>query len=178
MSNEESSQLPKDKAELLQRIEREWELLENAIHQVSHRQMSVPDSGGWSIKDNLAHLATWERFLRLYHLRDLPPYDVMGVERAAFEKLDENELNAIIFERNKDRSAEEIIAELENSHRQVLADLERIPFNDLMKARKADDPGAGLLIQWVIGNTYEHYREHGVSIQRLVQQIKAHHQAG
>ena len=172
MSDDDYSQMPKDKTELMERIRREWTALERAIQQAGDERMSVPDAGGWSIKDNLAHLAAWERFMRLHYFRRLPPHEVMGVDEATYERVDEDGQNAILFERDKDRPAAEVIAELRQSHEQVLADLEPMLFADLMKPRD-DDPEARPLIVWVIGNTYDHYREHRASIERLIERLDA-----
>ena len=53
--------LPDNKTELLDRIDREWNALEDVLSLLGHEQIEVPDAGGWSAKDNLAHLAEWER---------------------------------------------------------------------------------------------------------------------
>ncbi len=166
------SQPARSKAELMERIRREWEALERASRGLSEAQMSVPDAGGWSIKDNLAHLAEWHRFLRLYHLRNQPPHEVMGVDEESFEKLGEDGLNDVLFRRNKDRPAAEILAGLRRSYEQVLADVEAMTFDDLMRPRYADDPERRPLIGWVIGNTYEHYMDHGGAIKRLANQAR------
>jgi len=158
---------PRDKAELMERIEREWTALQRAIEGLDDAQMSAPDAGGWSIKDNLAHLAAWEGFMRLHYLRDMPPHEAMGVDRVTFEQVDEDGLNAILFERNRTRSMADVLARLNRTHADVLADLEPMSFADLAKQRFPDDPDARPLMDWVIGNTYEHYREHRASIEKL-----------
>jgi len=164
------SHLPQDQAELIQRIHDEWTALEGVIDALSDEQMGVLDAGGWSIKDNLAHLAAWEEFMRLHHLRDLPPHEVMGIDEATFKRGDENELNEILFQRNKNRSASDILVELHRTHEQVLADLERTSFENLMKQHYADDPKARPLMCWVIYNTYEHYQEHRITIEKVIKQ--------
>jgi hypothetical protein len=166
------SELPGTKEELLDRIRREWTRMERAYQGLSEAQMSVLDSGGWSIKDNLAHLAEWHRFLRLYHLRNQPPHEVMGVDAESFETLGEDGLNDVLFRRNRDRAAAEIAAALRSSYEQVLADLEGMTLEDLMQPHYADDPEKRPLIGWVIGNTYDHYLDHGGAIARLARQVR------
>jgi hypothetical protein len=166
------SYLPRDKAELLQRIHFEWAALESAIGPLSDEQMGVPDAGGWAIKDNLAHLAAWEQFMRLHYLRGLLPHEVLDIDEATFRKANEDELNAILFERHKYRSISDVLAGLRHSHAQVLAELEQISFEDLMEQHYADDPEARPLVCWVIYNTYEHYQEHRVTIEKLIKQTK------
>ncbi len=55
--------MPGDKAELMSAMKREWKLLIDVAEKLSDEQMTKPDSGGWSPKDNLAHLAEWMNIL-------------------------------------------------------------------------------------------------------------------
>ena len=166
MESNDYTILPKNKTELMLRIQHEWAALQRAIDGLSEAQMSIPDAGGWSIKDNLAHLSAWENFMRQDYLHHLPPHEVMGID-ADFEKADENVQNAILFQRDKDRSVAEVLTELHQTHEQVLLDLDQMPFADLMKPRSTDDPEARPLISRVIGNTYEHYLEHRITIEKF-----------
>jgi hypothetical protein len=166
MSAESST--PNDKADLLARIQREWSALLRAIEGLTPEQMSVPDAGGWSIKDNLAHLAAWEQFMLLHYLQGRPPHEAMQIDAATMERLDENGINAVLFERNRHRPVANVLDGLRRSHEQVVAFLEQMSFSDLMKPRFPDDPQARPLIGWVIGNTYEHYQEHLRNIQVIV----------
>jgi uncharacterized protein (TIGR03083 family) len=159
--------LPKNMTELMLRIQREWTALQRAIDGLSEAQMSVPDAGGWSIKDNLAHLTAWENFMRQHYLHHLPPHEVMGIDEETFKQADETGLNAIIFQRNQARSLADVLTELRRSHEQVLADLDQMSFADLMKPRDADDPEQRPLMGWVTGNTYEHYLEHRTTIEKV-----------
>ncbi len=47
---------PQSKAELMTAIHREWTALMGVIDQLTPEQMTTPDAGGWSPKDNLAHV--------------------------------------------------------------------------------------------------------------------------
>ncbi|MGA2819111.1 MAG: ClbS/DfsB family four-helix bundle protein [Anaerolineales bacterium] len=157
---------PKDKVELMARVGREWKELMEAISGLSERKMTVAGKGRWSIKDNLAHLAAWERFLQMHILRNLPAHEVMGIDEAGFHALDENGINAILYQRNKDRPVDQVLAELHDTHRQVVEDLGRMSFEEMMSPR-ATDPQHRPLMGWITGNTYEHYREHRESIERM-----------
>jgi hypothetical protein len=164
------SLLPKDKADLLGRIQNEWEALDRLVSRLSEDQLNVRDSGGWSTKDNLAHLASWEQFMILCYLQKRPAYQSIQIDEKTFKKLDENGINEILFRRNKDQSAAEVLKLFRDSHQQVLAYLEKIPFEELMKALDKDDPEAKPVILWVIGDTYDHYSEHQANIRKLIQQ--------
>ena len=160
MDNETVTARPKDRAELLDRIEREWSALLQTVGKLSPEQMTTPDAGEWSPKDNLAHLTAWEQFMLHHYLEGQPPHQVMQIDQAAFERLDEDALNAVLFERNRHRTVEDVLGDLQRSHAQVLAALEHMTFADLKRQRFLDDPQGRPLLDWVIGNTNEHYREH------------------
>ena len=164
------SSLPRDMADLLQRIEQGWLALQRVIAPLNEAQMNLPGAGGWSIKDNLAHLIAWERFMLQCYLQGRPAHEVVQVDEATWKTLDENSLNDLLYHRNKDRPIADVLADLHRSHEHVVATLERTPFADLMKPHYPDDPQARPLIGRVIGNTYEHYQEHRASIEALVKQ--------
>ena len=160
--------LPHNKKDLMKRIEREWSALMRAIGSVTPEQMSAPMAGGWSIKDNLAHLAAWEQFLVHHHIQGQPPHQVMQIDIETFKRLDETGINAMIRKVNRFRPAADVLANLRRSHDEVLRTLEAMSFDDLMKPRYSDDPEKRPLIGWVVGNTYEHYNEHRGNIERRV----------
>jgi len=159
---------PPSKAELFRRIEAEWALLNEAVSQLSEMQMMTPDSGGWSPKDNLAHLFTWERWLVFYHLQGQPPEEVMGVDSATLA--DENAINAVILQRNQHRTVAEVLKDFRDTHALVLQALDQLTDTDLMRPRFEDDPRP--LLAWIVGNTFEHYKEHGVNIKALAAQTR------
>jgi hypothetical protein len=171
MAENDLSPLPKDKAALLRSIQNEWEPLDQLVSQLSEEQLNVRDSGGWSTKDNLAHLASWEQFMLLCYLQKQPAYEAIQIDQETFAQLDESGINDVIFRRNKDRSTAEILKMFRDSHHQVMAYLETAPFQELMAPLKKDDPEGRPVILWIIGNTYDHYSEHQANIQKLIQQV-------
>ena len=96
-----------------------------------------------------------------------PVTPLLGVDEATYRSLDENGINAILQKRNRDRSLEEVLMEHRRSHAEVLADLNRLSFEEMLKPLDADDPQQRPLLSWITGNTYEHYREHRVTITRF-----------
>ncbi len=64
--------LPKSTAELLNDIDHEWSALMHVVDQLTPEQMTTPDAGGWSPKDNLAHLTEWMKILLGYHMDKRP----------------------------------------------------------------------------------------------------------
>jgi uncharacterized protein (TIGR03083 family) len=159
--------LPRDKADLMARIRREWAALEQAIAGMSEARLAAAEADSWAVKDHLAHLVTWEQWLLRYHLRGEPGYAVMGIDAKTMQTFDTDELNDIIYRRNRDRSGSEVLAELRESHAQVVAALDEMPFEAMLKQRYPDDPEARPVMAWIIGNTYEHYAEHAADIRAL-----------
>jgi hypothetical protein len=169
MQNDPSG--PRDKAQLLERIQQAWTALEQTIGRLSDEQMTAPEAdGGWSVKDHLAHITAWEQYL-LAVLEGRPLHEVMGLDEARYRAIDTDGLNVVIFERDKDRPLPEVLATFRQSHEQVLAALARLTDPDLFKPFAHYQPGypdrAFPVINSIIFNTYDHYQEHRAMIQAL-----------
>ncbi len=169
-NNEQNPNLPKDQEDLLGRIQNEWSLLMNTVENISPEQMSRPGEGGWTIKDNMAHLSAWEQFMLDHYLQGQPTYEAMQIDEATLKGLDENGINDILFRRYQDRPAAEVMSDLKHTHERVMAELNLTPFSKLMSPVSEEDPQKRPLILWVIGNTYDHYQEHRKTIEKLVNQ--------
>jgi hypothetical protein len=103
-----------------------------------------------------------------YHIDRRPPHEVMRIPEEAARGWDMEVINPILFERNKNRSTEDVLAELKQTYETVLAKLESMSFDDLMKPRHADDPEKRPLLMWVIGDTSGHFEEHREVIERML----------
>jgi hypothetical protein len=158
--------MPKDKPELMSAIEREWNLLLNVAENLTDRQMTTPDSGGWSPKDNLAHLTEWMKILMGYHMDRRPAHEVMGVPEDVVEGWSMEVINPVLFERNKNRPRTEVMDELKRIYGQLIAKLESMSYEDLLKPRHASDPEKRPLLLWVLGDTTSHFLEHRETIER------------
>ncbi len=158
--------LPQTTQELLAEIDRQWTILMQVIGRLTPDQMNAPDSGGWSPKDNLAHLARWEQYMRLHYLEGQPEDEAMHFEAGTISGLDEDGINARIFEQNRDRSVPDVLGELKKVHAEVVTSLNRMPFSSLMKPVSEDDPEKRPVLLWVLGNTSEHFEEHCKNIEK------------
>lgn len=167
MSGEEW--VPGSKAELMSAIRREWKALMDVVVKLTEKQkMSVPDAGGWSPKDNLAHLVEWMNLLMGHHMDKRPAHEVFGVAKEVVEDWDMEVINPVLFERNKDRSIEDVMDDLKLTYEKLTAKLESMSFEDLLKPRNADDPQKRPLLLWVLGDTTEHFAEHREVIERML----------
>lgn len=167
MSDEEW--IPGSKAELMSAIRREWSLLMDVVAKLeAANKITTIDEGGWSPKDNLAHLAEWMNSLMGYHMDKRPPEEVMGLTKEQAEGWDMEVINPVLFERNRNRSFEDVMAWLKQTYEKLLAKLEGMSYEDLMKPRHAEDPEKRPLLLWVIGDTSDHFAEHRSTIEKML----------
>jgi hypothetical protein len=163
------------KQSLLKSIQREWEALLSVVERLSPEQMITPDSGGWSPKDNLAHLAEWMKVLVGYHIDKRPPHEVLGMPEEIVKDWDlaigddeETVINPALFERNKDRPEAEVLADLKKAYAALSARLESMSIYDLMQPRRAEDPQKRPLVLSILGDTTEHFAEHRATIEKML----------
>ncbi len=167
MSNEEW--IPENKNELMATIRREWNLLMETVEKLNKaNKMTTPDEGGWSPKDNLAHLSEWMNSMMGYHMDRSPAHEVLRIPEEATRGWDMEVINPILFERNKNRSTRDVLDELKRTYDVLIAKLEATPFEDLMKPRHADDPEKRPLLMWVLGDTSDHFAEHRATIEKML----------
>lgn len=156
---------PPAKAELLTRIEEAWSELEQTIAALSETQLTtVQDEQGWSAKDHLVHITTWEQSL-LALLQGRDRHQAIGLGDVDESAMEIDDINAHIFQRNQHRSLEDVVAAARQSHQQVMATLNSLSDADLLKPYSHYQPQdlpyeAAPVVGWINGNTWEHYSEH------------------
>ncbi len=160
--------LPNSKAELMSEIEREWSALIDVVGRLSTEQMFTTDQGGWSPKDNLAHLTEWMNILVGYYFDRTPAHLVIGVDPQVTEAWDYDVMNAFMFERDRDLPIEQVLAELKATYEKVIARLESMTFDDLMQPREGKNSQKYPIINSVIGNTSDHFAEHRETIEKIL----------
>ena len=160
--------IPENKHELMYAIQREWGLLMDVVARLNEKQMITPDAGGWSPKDNLAHLSEWMKSLMGHHIDKRPAHEVMDLPEEITRGWDMEVINPELFERNKDRPTQEVMDELRRTYDEMVARLEAMSFDELMAPRHAEDPEKRPLLLWVIGDTSDHFAEHRAVIERML----------
>jgi hypothetical protein len=160
--------MPGNKPELMSAIEREWKLLMDVAEKLTDNQMTTPDEGGWSPKDNLVHLAEWMKVLMGYHMERRPSHEVLGVSEDVTKGWDMEIINPVLFERNHNRSRRDVLDELKQVYGQLTAKLESMSFEDFMKPRHEDDFEKRPLVLWILGDTTEHFSEHRETIEKTI----------
>ncbi len=160
--------MPGNKRELMSAIKREWKLLLDVVEKLTDEQMTTPDAGGWSPKDNLAHLSEWMNVLMGVHLGRLPSHEVLRIPEDVTKDWDMEVINPILLERNRNRLRQDVLAELHQVYETLMAKLELLAFEDMLKPRHADDPEKRPLLLWILGDTTEHFSEHRETIEKAI----------
>jgi len=161
--------VPGSKDELMSAIKREWNLLMDVVAKLDEqKKMTTPDEGGWSPRDNLAHLAEWMILLMSHHIDKRPAHEVFGFSEEVTKDWDMEVINPVLFARNKDCSTADVLNHVKQVYEKLLAKLNAMSFDDLLKPRDADDPQKRPLLLWVLGDTTEHFSEHRKTIEKML----------
>ncbi len=163
---------PKDKEDLMLAIDRERTALWKLVRGLDERQMSIPDSGGWTPQDHVAHVTEWIKAFIGYHLDHRPWHEALKVDKALTDAADFDGINDLLYQRKRKLSAPAVLAEFQETCAELYARLNQLSFDDLMKPRFPDDPEKRPLMNWILSNTTEHFAEHRAYIERA---MKANH---
>jgi hypothetical protein len=159
---------PENKEELMSLIESEWYKLMEVMGRLSPEQMLTADEGGWSPKDNLAHITSWMNILLGYYFDHRPSYEVVGTDPEVTADWDFDVMNNVIFKRDQNLPVEQVLDELKSTYTRVCDKLETVTFVDLMKPVFEDDPTKWPLLDGVISNTSGHFAEHRETIEKIL----------
>ena len=148
-------------AELLSEIREERRKLEELLATLTPDQMVTGGvDGDWSIKDILAHIATWEGWMR-----DWTTSLVSGQAPRVPEEWNIDRMNAEAHARLRDMPLPKVLREFQRSYRQSLALIEGLTEAQL-RAETLDTWPLGPLWSKVADNTSWHYREHRLDIEK------------
>ena len=143
-----------NRSRLLKRLEEEWAAFADSYAGLSDPElMEHGVTGTWSVRDIIAHVTTWEEEA-LKHLPLIldggrpPRYSTTHGGIDAF--------NAWMTERKKDLSLSEVRRQLADTHRRLVAFIERAPEDQLR--------GETRFRRRLRLDTYGHYPLHGEAI--------------
>jgi hypothetical protein len=144
-----------NKAELLAATRKErarWDALVGSVDQAQMTRRGV--AGEWSVKDIIAHITWYERELVI----TLQARALAGSE---LWQLPMDERNAVIFQENRDRPLDEVLAEAPRVFQQLLGLLEGLSEEDLVDpSRFPGMPSDWRPWQVIAGIAHQHYRDH------------------
>ncbi len=153
-----------DKTSILDEMSTSYAALEEILAPLDKTQYSTEGViPGWSIKDMLAHIASWHHRLLAWldaAVRNQEP-TLSGLD--SVEEMDA--LNAQFYQENKSRPLDEVMADFLITHQQIMDIVQAMPEEDLMSPHRFAWTKGEPLWQAIAGDTYEHYREHIAQIQ-------------
>lgn len=136
--------------------------LEAFVAGVPPEELVGPRKNGWTVKDHLFHLATWDLYLIAVLDRE-PRVPALGLDhdpRAPFD-----EVNNIFFERGKDLPLNQVLGMFRGNRARIIEQVRGLAESDLTRPaadfQSADPaPPSGTLEHWIVSITAEHDREH------------------
>jgi hypothetical protein len=153
--------------ELLNQIRIEHGRLEEMLARLTHAQMLLPGvDGDWSVKDVLAHISTWERWMIRWTNSLL-----RGKKPVTPEPWDVEQMNAGTYARVKKIPLAEVLEEFRKSYWDSLALAESLREEQLQTVYAETWP-MGPLWTGVAANTNWHYKEHCTDIQKWLETQK------
>ncbi len=153
-----------DKIKLFELIQAEHAFLDRTLALLSDAQMTQADvQGGWTVKDILAHITTWEQrclgWLEAAERGEKPQRPEPGYTWDELDALNEQDRQA-----SKDRPLDEVLSAYRRSYAEILARVAELPrealFDPDYYAWREGQP----LWLMIAGNTHWHYEEHTATI--------------
>jgi hypothetical protein len=160
-----------DKASILNEMRTNYAALEEILKPLDKTQMTTEGViPGWSIKDILAHIASWHYRLLTWldaAIRNVEPI-ISGPD--SVEEMDA--LNAQFYQENKSRSLDEVLTDFRTTHRQIMEIIQTMREEDLISPQRFAWTQGRPLWHLIAGDTYEHYQEHLKQIQEWLLQSR------
>jgi hypothetical protein len=140
-----------DKPTLIANIKHDRARLDELVTSLDHARLLEPAlDGGWCVKDALAHITAWEQ-LCLKWIRE------GRREEGPFTQGTIDAFNRGIYETNRDRALDAVMADSRRSYDAIVQTADTLP--DDIDAAPAWAPGRSLG-EIISSNADEHYREH------------------
>ena len=164
---------PRNLGELLERVDRSWTMLDRTVKTLSDEQLQQSDGGAWTIKDHLAHVTAWEERI-VAVLNGRPSHEALGVGPNAWRDSGVDGVNEAVYQARKDRSTAQVLDEFHGTHQTLVDALHGLDDEALQHsynsfgAEDSGERGNEPILNWIVGDTYEHYIEHEQTIQSVV----------
>lgn len=156
-----------------ERVDVAWTDLWELVEPMGPETLATTGPDGWAVNDHLAHVAAWEQsLLAIFDGRDR--IEAMGLKDVEH---DTDAINAAVWELHHARSSEDAVKFFRDTHARLMARLEslddeglQLPYSHYQPASKGEETSDLPVIEWIAGNTYEHYLEHIDWIKNLISQ--------
>jgi hypothetical protein len=155
-----------DKAKVLETIQTERARLDGLLAQLSAEQMcQAALENQWSVKDVLAHIATWELrcagWIQAGLRGERPDKPEKGY---TWEEIDT--LNEKAYLENRDRSLDDVQSDSRLAYQQLLGQVRALSEDDITNTGRFPWTDGHGLVPYIAANSYEHYQEHFEQIRK------------
>jgi hypothetical protein len=150
--------------DLLARIDEAWTELNDCVGRLGADGLTITGADGWAVKDHLTHIGAWELLL-LALLEGRERNDAMGIVEA--DDANTDAINDSFWKLHRHETPKQAVSYFKDAHAQLVAGLLRLKPGDLERAYSDYRPATlgqdgtdRPVMDWVAGNTYDHYAEH------------------
>jgi len=145
-----------DRSQLLKRLDRAWEALKESYADLSDSELMKPGvTGGWSVKDIIAHVTWWEEEA-LTHLPVILAGGKPPRYSATYGGIDA--FNARMAERKRNLPLSEVLRQRDGSHRRLVDFLQSAPEEQFIRETR--------FRHRLRLDTYSHYLKHAEAIRK------------
>ncbi len=142
--------------------------LETLLARGGETRMDRPSSSDdWSLKDILAHISAWDRFMLVRIEADAkgkrPDLPGPGMTEKQVD-----DFNARTYSEHRDQPLDAVLAEFRESFQALLAAAEATPEEDLLDPNRFAWTNGKPLWYYFAVNSYLHYSEHLDRIRRII----------
>lgn len=157
-----------DKATFVQALTEaraQWDAL---LAEVGQERMLDPGAAGkWSVKDIIAHILWSEREMA-------PIIQTHILDGSELWNLPQDDRNEVVYQQNRDRPIEEILAEAQQVYAQLFEAVQTLSDEDLNDPyRFKNMPEDWVPWRIIAGCSFDHYRDHSRSIREWLATTKA-----
>ncbi|HET7420558.1 MAG TPA: ClbS/DfsB family four-helix bundle protein [Candidatus Dormibacteraeota bacterium] len=156
----------------VEKIDRGWSELSSLVDALGADGLTRSVTGGWAVKDHLVHIAAWELSL-LALLNGHDRKKAMGVPQASDET---DALNEAVWLLHRHETPDQVLKFSRDTHAALMARVRGMSDADLRRSYNhyqpddPRDPGDDRpVIEWIAGDTYDHYAEHIRWINQLME---------
>lgn len=161
---------------VIEPIERTWNELNARVVSLGPAGLTLTGSDGWAVKDHLIHVAAWEHSL-LALLEGADRHDALGVGPTVDET---DAINDAVWSMHRNKTPEEALDYFHQSHAVLMKRLAtlsdddlRLPYNHYQPEEPIDAADNRPALDWVAGDTYDHYPQHLEWINQLINESSA-----
>jgi hypothetical protein len=163
------------KDELIQQIESSWADLQSALDGLTEEQMHRPGVvGRWTVKDVLAHIAAWQTRLITAMFKAEKGFSPDTTEGGPTI----DQLNEKFYREMKDRPFDLVWDDLDSSYHQLLNRLSGWNDKDLFNPKRFKWMKGQPFVEYIAGDSYEHYTEHAAHIRAWRKQLPLNAEQG